>query len=211
MKLRLKEYENPYWSDSNTLNLSGRVSVNISNTLSEIEDKKDQFYFLSQLVGTIHELCDEYNIDYELLLNHYNEIEEWSNSDTPIEEVDESATHYYDPPEYEDDYEVEGVVSVDYPFTVTAYKSWNRSDIEDYLKENFDECIDSSNMEIVQIDYSWTGPQDYADELADIAHEESMLQDGEEATQPTDIAKKEEYLNMVEPSFKKGKRIKEEI
>ena len=35
-------------------------------------------------------------------------------------------------------------------------------------------------------------------------------EDSSEATQPNDIAKKEEYKNMVTPTFKVGKKIKEE-
>lgn len=210
MKLKLKEYENPYWTDSSVLSTAGNIAIELSRAAAELNDKKNINYILSYIEGTIKELCNDYEIDYDNLLNHYNEIEKWSNSDSTAEEVNESATHYYDPPEYEDDFEVEGTVSVEYPFMVTAYKSWNRADIEEYLKDNFNDCIDSSDMEILDIDYSWTGPQDRADDLADIAHDEAMLQDGEEATQPNDIAKKEEYMKMVTPNFKVGKKIKEE-
>ena len=207
MKLKLKVYENPYWSDSSVLRVAGDVAGALSSAVAEVDNTKDQRYILAHMVGKIKELCKDYNIDYDSLLSHYEEIEKWSNEDTPIEEIDESGTHYYDPPEYEKDYEVEGVVSVDYPFTVTAYSSWNRSDIEDYLKENFNECVDTSDGEIVQMDFSWTGPQDYEDELADEMHDEAMLRDGEEATQPEDIPKKEEYKKLVTPDFKVGSKI----
>lgn len=209
MKLKLKEYENPYWSDSSVLSSAGNVAVALNNAIAEVDTNnvKDQKYILSYIAGEVRKLCEEYNIDYDSLLSLYDEIEKWSNSDETVEEIDEAATHYSDPPEYEDDYEVEGTVVVSYPFKVTAYKSWNRSDIESYLKDNFNECVDSSAMEIEDIDYSWTGPQDHEDELADMAHDEAMLQDCEEATQPEDIAKKEEYKKMVIPDFKVGKKI----
>jgi hypothetical protein len=206
MKLKLKEYENPYWSDSSIIRAAGDVTVALNRAVTEADNIKDQRYILSQIVGEVKELCDEYNIDYDSLLSHYEEIEKWSNEDISTEEIDEAATHYWDPPEYEDDYEVEGTVSVDYPFTLTAFESWTRSDVEEYLKENFNECVDTSGMEIIDIDYSKNRPSD-EDDFADTAYEEAMLSDGEEATQPQDIAKKVEYKKMVTPDFKVGSKI----
>ena len=45
---------------------------------------------------------------------------------------------------------------------------------------------------------------------AAMAGEESEEAVETEATQPEDIAKKEEYMELVLPTFKKGKRIKED-
>lgn len=86
MKLKLKEYENPYWEDSYTLEVASQVTVPIDNLLATINGKKDQTYVLAQVIGEVKELCDDYGINYDNLLNLYNEIEDWSNSDSSLEE-----------------------------------------------------------------------------------------------------------------------------
>ena len=129
MKLKLKEYENPYWSDSDILRAAGDLTVAINGAVAEADNIKDQTYILSQIVGEVKELCGDYHIDYDNLLNHYQEIEDWSNGSVEIED------------------------------------------------------------------------------------DEEVIEDSEEvaATQPEDIAKKEEYKKMVTPEFKVGKKYKEEL
>ena len=126
MKLRLKEYENPYWSDSSVLRVAGNLAIAINGAIADADNTKDQTYILSKVIGEVKELCDDYRIDYDNLLNYHQEIEDWVNKPAEIED-----------------------------------------------------------------------------------EEDEIIEDSEEATQPEDIAKKEEYKKMVTPEFKVGKKIKE--
>lgn len=91
---KIKEYENPYWSDSFTLEATSQAIRPMSELIANLENVKDQVYLLSNVVGTVKELCNDYHIDYDNLLKHYEEIEAWSNSsDEDITEESENRTY----------------------------------------------------------------------------------------------------------------------
>lgn len=96
-------------------------------------------------------------------------------------------------------------------------ESWNPGDITNVYKAINAGLVDDDDIESMRnylqqiVDYCIDMANDYHIVLRYDTGEDLTECDSAEATQPTDIAKKEEYLNMVEPSFKKGKKIKEEI
>lgn len=90
----------------------------------------------------------------------------------------------------------EGYIS---PTKVTAvYRAINDGldtedveEIRNYLQQIVDYCISYANDYNITLSYS----EDY--------------NESDEATQPSDIAKKEEYKKLVTPDFKRGKSITE--
>lgn len=92
---KIKEYENPYWSDSFTLEATSQAIRPMRELIANLADVKDQVYLLSNVAGTVKELCNDYHIDYDNLLKHYEEIEAWSNSSDEDEITEESEDRTY--------------------------------------------------------------------------------------------------------------------
>ena len=80
-------------------------------------------------------------------------------------------------PSYEDESEVTGRIHVTYMFNSTFPKSWNHDDIENEIKSNLSEYTDE--IEDIDFDFSYEGPQDHEDNLADEYYDEQRLAEEE--------------------------------
>lgn len=122
----------------------------------------------------------------------------------------EKLNEYSDNPEpkYEDTVRVPVYVDAIFKYTIEVPKSKAEDDesLEDYVniavKDIFPDEYDNWRIEDMDIDY--TTKSGYEEERAD---EHRLMDDSEEATQPEDIPKKEEYKKMVTPDFKVGSKI----
>ena len=214
MKLKLKEYENPYWSDSSVLRTAGNIAVELDKAVAGFTDLKNVHYILSHIAGELKSLCDDYGIDFDSLLSHYQEIEDWSNSDSEIVETEKLKEYDDEPwtsgPDYPDTVDIDVSVNATFKYTIEVPKSTaERSDsLSDYIDSEIKEMFpdEYNDYEIDDIDYNYYTRDAYEE---DRWEDQRLMDDSEEATQPEDIAKKEEYQKMVTPNFKKGKKLKE--
>lgn len=110
-------------------------------------------------------------------------------------------------PEYKDTVRIPVTVNATFTYTVEVPESKAESDeLESYIDEEIQDRFpgDYDNYTIEDIDYSYYSKAAYEE---DRAEEHRLMDDSEEATQPENIAKKEEYKKMVTPDFKVGSKI----
>lgn len=131
---------------------------------------------------------------------------------------EENLKEYSDNPEpaYEDTVRVPVTVEATFTYTIEVPKSSTKYDssLEDYITDTIKDLFPDEwdNYEIEDINYNYISDESHEADLADTYNDDVKLgmYDSEEATQPNDIAKKEEYINIITPNFKVGKKIKEE-
>lgn len=212
MKLRLVEKQNLKETDYNYLNKE------IQTTVYDAFDGTD--FMISGV-----ELMDDGRITFNVLaMGPDGEMEREAELYVPeinyLDAVREACENWMLDHGTPDSFYESDAVDEDKFFNVykywDSYQNISKYNSPDELKKFLD------NVRTKNYDHSVVGSMDeksykvlldYANswqELIDNCGYESKLNDSEEseATQTEDIAKKEEYKKMVEPSFKVGKRIK---
>lgn len=116
--------------------------------------------------------CKSNNTDSLFTLEHLDNLLDLQH-DLYKSDLEESDKEQPIEPSYEDESEVTGRIHVTYMFNSTFPKSWNHDDIENEIKSNLSEYTDE--IEDIDFDFSYEGPQDHEDNLADEYYDEQRL------------------------------------